>query len=335
MFPHENSDHVAHITWHLSISTDQTWVFLPRINLFLGSVDSPRFSLVSPAPWGSSPGASRSRPPAWCTHPSSRHRHDPWNSRKLRLRLSAANFVLWPKKGFLDFIQPLLCVGLLHVLDKGEEVVPLSLELGARVHLRCHHLQIFVRLCLMKMSMINWQSSIFYRLAVITSMNFSNHHWDHLLYGHLDVVHPLNHLADPSVVYILDERVVLAPERHAGNWNKNKTIRFTKCDLQGQDHSVCRPHHQIQQRQSLLKSYMKSTLLSCKILNWKQITMNFQKLYSRKADKRQMYVSLSKTQMYTSWYVFGSHRFYSNSYFRVSTSKICWRDSAFKGSTQG
>ena len=47
----------------------------------------------------------------------------------------------WPEKGFLDLIQPLLCVGFLHVLDQGEEVVSLSLELGARVHLGCHHLQ--------------------------------------------------------------------------------------------------------------------------------------------------------------------------------------------------
>ena len=40
MFPDENSDHVApHITWHLSISTDQTWVF-SRIKLeyFYGSI---------------------------------------------------------------------------------------------------------------------------------------------------------------------------------------------------------------------------------------------------------------------------------------------------------
>ena len=64
----------------------------------------------------------------------------------------------------------------------------------------------------------NLISSVDSPIAVITSMNFSNRHWDHLLYGHLDVVHPLDHLADPGVVYILDERVVLAPERHAGNW---------------------------------------------------------------------------------------------------------------------
>ena len=31
----------------------------------------------------------------------------------------------------------------------------------------------------------------------------------HLGYGHLDVIHPLGHLADPGVVHILDEGVVL------------------------------------------------------------------------------------------------------------------------------
>ena len=76
---------------NLSISTYQTWVFL-RINLLaawtLEKVDSPRFSLGSRAPWGLNPGASRSRPRAWCTHLSSRHQRDPWNS------IQYKNFIL-------------------------------------------------------------------------------------------------------------------------------------------------------------------------------------------------------------------------------------------------
>lgn len=35
-----------------------------------------------------------------------------------------------------------------------------------------------------------------------------------LLDGHLDVVHPLHHLGVPGVVHLLDEPVVLLPERH-------------------------------------------------------------------------------------------------------------------------
>ena len=40
------------------------------------------------------------------------------------------------------------------------------------------------------------------------------------------MVHPLDHLADPRVVHILDERVVLAPERHPGNWGKEDCQRL-------------------------------------------------------------------------------------------------------------
>ena len=38
----------------------------------------------------------------------------------------------------------------------------------------------------------------------------------HLLNGHLHVVHPLDHLCVASVVDLLDEGVVLLPERHPG-----------------------------------------------------------------------------------------------------------------------
>ena len=36
----------------------------------------------------------------------------------------------------------------------------------------------------------------------------------HLLYGHLHVVHPLDHLGVAGVIHLLDEGVVLLPERH-------------------------------------------------------------------------------------------------------------------------
>ena len=74
MFPDENSDHVAHITWHLSISTV---VNLLASGEFLGNVCSPRFSLESPAPGESNPGAFRSRPRGASTRPSSRHQRGP------------------------------------------------------------------------------------------------------------------------------------------------------------------------------------------------------------------------------------------------------------------
>ena len=38
----------------------------------------------------------------------------------------------------------------------------------------------------------------------------------HLLDGHLHVVHPLHHLGVAGVVHLLDEGVVLLPERHLG-----------------------------------------------------------------------------------------------------------------------
>ena len=38
----------------------------------------------------------------------------------------------------------------------------------------------------------------------------------HLLDRHLNVVHPLDHLGVASVIDLLDEGVVLLPERHLG-----------------------------------------------------------------------------------------------------------------------
>ena len=228
MFPDEISDHVAHITWHLSISTV---VNLLASGEFLGNVCSPRFSLESPAPGESNPGAFRSRPRGASTRPSSRHRRGPWklfewkfpsgihwelfliqhhqNATQNTPTWNRCHF--WPEKGFLDLIQPLLCVGFLHVLDQGEEVVSLSLELGARVHLGCHHLQ--------------WRKSEISIWKPVLTMASPYH----LLNGHLNVVHPLDHLADPGVVHILDERVVLAPERHVGNWISEHQYRLPNC----------------------------------------------------------------------------------------------------------
>ena len=39
-----------------------------------------------------------------------------------------------------------------------------------------------------------------------------------LLDGHLDVVHPLDHLGIPGVVHLPDKGVVLLPERHLGRF---------------------------------------------------------------------------------------------------------------------
>ena len=39
-------------------------------------------------------------------------------------------------------------------------------------------------------------------------------HSTHLRDGHLHVVHPLDHLADPRVVHVLYKGVVLGPKRH-------------------------------------------------------------------------------------------------------------------------
>ncbi len=56
----------------------------------------------------------------------------------------------------------------------------------------------------------------------------------YLSYGHLDVVHPLGHLGDPGVVHILDEGVVLRPERHptqakfsSRSGKKKKSAKFS------------------------------------------------------------------------------------------------------------
>ena len=44
----------------------------------------------------------------------------------------------------------------------------------------------------------------------------------YLAYCHLQVIHPLHHLADPGLVHILDKRVVLLPESHGGPLSDNQ-----------------------------------------------------------------------------------------------------------------
>ena len=67
-----------------------------------------------------------------------------------------------------------LCLRALQILAEGLEVVLLPLELGGGVDLAGAHLG----------------------------------------YGHLHVVHPLDHLCIPGVIHLPDEGVVLLPERH-------------------------------------------------------------------------------------------------------------------------
>merc|ERR1719192_959923 len=73
-----------------------------------------------------------------------------------------------------DLVQPFLHLGTLKIFAKRMEVVPLSLELGGGVHLVSHD----------------------------------------ACDGLLDILHPLGHLGVAHVVDILDEGVVLLPERH-------------------------------------------------------------------------------------------------------------------------
>merc|ERR1719429_320359 len=73
-----------------------------------------------------------------------------------------------------DLVQPFLHLGTLKIFAKRMEVVPLSLELGGGVHLVGHDAGD----------------------------------------GLLDILHPLSHLGVAHVVDILDEGVVLLPERH-------------------------------------------------------------------------------------------------------------------------
>ena len=137
MFPDEISDRVAHITWQLSFSTDRTWVFLPIC--FRKCWPTSLFICVSSTlgikPWCFSMTASSLVYSSFLSSPARSLKFN-----KLSLGLPFAKSIISPKKGFLDFVKPLLCVGLLHVLDEGEEVVALPLELRARVHLRRHHL---------------------------------------------------------------------------------------------------------------------------------------------------------------------------------------------------
>ena len=137
MFPDEISDRVAHITWQLSFPRIELEYFYQFVfgKCWLTSLFICVSSTLGIKPWCFSMTASSLVYSSFLSSPARSLKFN-----QLSLGLPFVKSIISPEKGFLDFVKPLLCVGLLHVLDEGEEVVALPLELRARVHLRRHHL---------------------------------------------------------------------------------------------------------------------------------------------------------------------------------------------------
>ena len=218
MFPDEISDRVAHITWQLSFSTDRTWVFLPIC--FREMLTHLAFHLCLQHPGdqalvlldhGLQPGVlvlplvARPIPEIQSI--------ESWTSICKKYHFTWKGFP-WLRQA-TSLCRPSPCSWWGRGSCRAPAWTPRSCTPSSpSPAITTHH---------SLGNTNNLTSSTHSPDAIISSMNFCGH----LLYGHLDVVHPLDHLADPRVVYILDERVVLAPERHLGNWKK-KTIKDWK-----------------------------------------------------------------------------------------------------------